>query len=153
MTDHRYAPPASLVADQLPVAIARPASVTGAAWLLGAAYLVSAAGSFYQFRVALGGNPGGMLIYFAVGSAIGISISIWIIRAIWIGKNWARVSVIVVLCLKVAMGFKYVPLMAKISAIYNATYLLSFAMLAIAVVLLFTRDARTWFAPRVQATG
>jgi hypothetical protein len=153
MTDSRYAPPAASVADPPPVILQRPAAVAGAAWLLGATYLVSVVGTLHQYWVAFGGIPSGMLIYLFVGAAIGIGISIWFITAVWHGRNWARVLLIVLLCLKVAMSFKFVPLMPRLGALYNATYLVGFGMLGVAVALMFTRDARAWFAPRRQATG
>ena len=122
----------------------RPAVVTVAVCLLVIAFLVSGLGTPLRFVLAHG-LTNGQLIIFVMSFPFGVALAVWIARAVWKGRNWARVILTLLLCLKLAAGYWVWPLMHRVMLVDNLIYLVTFVLLGISVALQYTSAARAWF--------
>ncbi|MBC8026474.1 MAG: hypothetical protein H7Y89_10805 [Steroidobacteraceae bacterium] len=149
-----YQPPAAPV-THVPDsdAATRPLAVTRAVQLLWATFAAGFVLATIEVIAELGTNP---YFWLSLGVAIGtfaviFGISFWIYGAIYAGRNWARILLLVltiVVTLILFAAFAVVGWMAEIPADIKRELLISgsqFAVTFVATALLFRPSANRWY--------
>jgi len=149
-----YQPPAASVTDVPdPDAVTRPIAVTRAVQLLWATFTAGFVLATIEVITDPGTNP---YFWLSLGVAIGtfaviFGISFWIYGAIYAGRNWARILLLVltiVVTVILLAAFAMVGRMAEIPADIKRELIISgsqFAVTFVATALLFTPSANRWY--------
>jgi hypothetical protein len=153
-----YTPPVAPVADPASRALLeRPPGVTRAVQLLWAATFLGFAFGVFGILVSPSEDMTitGELIGYAVVTSIIIGVSYWIFSAIWKGRNWARILLLVLAILNMLSDLAAPALfekmgwsMPEVTAVELVGYVIQIALTVYAIVLLFSPSARPWFASR-----
>jgi hypothetical protein len=153
MERNPYAPPVSPVADPAEARGERPKEVTQAVRLLWISLALSIAGLFMQpLRATTDAEERTLtLTVLIIGGGIGFGIWAWVVAKIARGRNWARITFMVLTVLGLVItpfmlpyslpAYRAQPLSAVV-AVLNAVLEL------IAFYLLLTAPARAWFKPQ-----
>jgi hypothetical protein len=146
MGHNPYAPPAAAVTDAPPVAeLERPRSVTIAFALLWGSILMGMPVAVWRVMTMGGVSPLTVLGIFLVVYGIVFALCFWLFGSLRKGKNWARITILVITALYVAMQ----PLALQITLsgpLPEAVVRISQLLLWIAAaVLLLTPASRAWY--------
>ena len=149
MSDNRYAPPTAPVQD-IPLTsqiVARPREIVWAVQLAAAGYVLGLAGiamnwDYYSRLQA----PGTLL----AGQALSLLIGVWLYFKIYTGRNWARITLLVMTvlgCLTVFSTF-FLNLLAAVPPLAKIRMVVSLCINFIVLWLLFFSRGREWFKSR-----
>jgi len=79
----------------------------------------------------------------ALGGQLFVVFLVWMIAR---GRNWARITMLVLLLLGLPMVFTQLPAMFGVSPIATLLSVASWGLQGVALVLLFLKDSSSWFA-------
>lgn len=146
MERNPYAPPASTVADPVEIRPDRPKEVTLAVKLLWISFFLGLVGIFLQPALTNANRVAqwGILIVMAIMFGIWA----WVISKIAKGRNWARITFLVVGIIGTVLNILFAPMVMPIyrgQPVGGAVALVNFVLEIYAIYLLLTASARTWF--------
>lgn len=146
MSDNPYAPPKSLVVDAEPAQtpMARPAQITAAIWLAAISYgmgfvVVFLSWDYYSKLQTVG--------TFLVSQLFSLLILVWINYKIYVGRNWARIVVLVFAVIGVLMTLNraVLDLLASAPTIAKIQMFVGLGLNLTILWLLFLSPGRLWF--------
>ena len=104
MSHNPYAPPATTVADAAPAAApARPRAVTIAVALLWVSIFIGMPVAVWRIATFGGATPAPYFGMFVVVYAFLLSVCFWLFGSVSKGKNWARITILVITAFYAAM--------------------------------------------------
>jgi hypothetical protein len=147
MSHNPYAPPATTVADAAPLAAPeRPRAVTIAVALLWVSIFIGMPVAIWRIATFGGATPAPYFGMFLVVYAFLLSVCFWLFGSLRKGKNWARITILVMTALYIAVQ----PLTLQVTlagpspdAIVKVLQLLLWVA---ASVLLLGPSSRAWYA-------
>lgn len=150
MNENPYAPPVAPVADaEVPVSVERPRAVDRAVRLLWAGFAISVLASIaVLFAMPAGGMALIVIVMTLVGLAISGAICYLVFTAAWRGRGWARwvVTVLTGLAVVTVLGmWILLPRQPQVSWIANGSFLIRITLNIMAIALLFSAPANTWY--------
>jgi hypothetical protein len=96
------------------------------------------------------GWSGSMLIATMFGSALMLSLTIWLILKISARRNWARMTLAVIVLLSIPYFSKTLPVSFETSLGGGVLFLLVYGTKYLATALLFVRQSSSWFRHAAQ---
>jgi hypothetical protein len=146
MSDNRYAPPTAPVQDvpssrrlgSRPREIVLAVQLAAAGYLLGMAVLVATWGYFSRLQ-----SPGALI----VNQAVSLLISVWLYVRVYEGKNWARITLLVLTLLGslFAFGSAFMNVVAAAPMLSKIQMVAGLCINLIILWLLFISPGREWF--------
>ena len=147
MVDNPYAPPKASVQDVQPgeVEMEKPAQVVMAVRLLWASVAIGIVNSALSMKFI----ASAVSIPFMIGSlSATLLINAWLISKLSIGRNWARITLLVFAVIGFPIALVGLPLTIKMFPLVSLVSVVQMVMQAIALWLVFRKPGREWFAPR-----
>lgn len=144
--DHNpYTPPAAPVADASePLRpVERPRQVDRAVRLLWIVLALGVVNSALQWRV-LAASPASLATILLV-QALGIGIAAWLTIKISGGRNWARITYLVMAVIGLPMIVLSLPATFNVSPISGVVTLVQIGLQITALYLVFSEPGREWF--------
>jgi len=139
-----YAPPKAVVAE-VESTIARPPAVNTAMKLL----WVSFALTFVEVALDWEGSVAGDARTFLIFASLGIAITLWLYLKIRVGRNWARITYLVLTVISGPFVFIELPEIAQRAPIAAGLTLIDLFLVLYALYLLFF-PGREWFRARSE---
>ena len=149
MERNPYAPPVSTVADPVEVRSERPKEVTLAVKLLWLSFFLGLISLFFQ--PAMNNRLQGVAVLIVMG--ISFAIWAWVISKIAKGRNWARITFLVLGILGTVFNIVATPMMMplyKAQPVSAAISLVNFVLEIYTIYLMLTAPARAWFKQPTQ---
>ena len=144
MTHNPYSPPAASVVDvPLPDRGPRPHPVkwaVGMMWtslILECVEVVSA--SISHSRPVTPGAIFGLLLGFTIGG--------WLYYKLWMGRNWARITLLILIVISLPIAIQKIPQLLAQGPVVLGLHVFENAIEALAIYLVFV-PGRRWFAQR-----
>lgn len=142
-----YKPPSARVDEAEPLPFERPFNVTWGIRFLWLEMVISLPGIFESLVKP---DPTDRTVQAFVTTFVAVIfvsmlIMAWITVMAWKGRNWARITHLVVLLVGTAASFWLLPSMPEEAPPYDVAYLLQAALNAVGVALLFTPAANAWY--------
>ncbi len=146
MNHNPYAAPQAPVDDPAEQRLLeRPKVVTVAAWLLWTELFLSAVGGLWTLRKVSEDVP--LVVIVAVQLFL-LSISAWINYKIWVGRNWARITGLVLTMLWLPLTFsEFKESLHTVDTLTAVLTVVTFGLDAVALYLVFV-PGRNWYAKR-----
>ena len=146
MSDNPYAPPKSLVEDAVSpqTQIARPPQIVTAIWLAVIGYCLGMIVIFLSWDYYAKLQTIGAFIW---GQVFTLSLTIWIYHKIYVGRNWARITLLVFTlmgCL-ITLSRTVMELLATAPTIAKVQMFIGLALNGSILWLLFFSPGRYWF--------
>jgi hypothetical protein len=138
-----YAPPKAALGTES--SIPPPPAVITAMKLL----WVSFGLSFLEVALDWDGKAAGEPQSFLIFSAIGIAITLWLYLKIWAGRNWARITHLVLTGISIPFVFIELPDIARRAPVAAGLTLIDLFLVFYAFYLLFF-PGREWFRARSE---
>jgi hypothetical protein len=145
MSDNRYAPPTAPVQDIAPVQMGpRPRQVVLAVQLAAAGYLLGLVTTAMTWDYYARLQPVGRTIATQV---LGLIVFVWLYYKIYIGRNWARITLLVfsILGCLGAVGVLFTNILAALPPLAKARTVLGVGINLVVLWLLFLTPGREWF--------
>jgi hypothetical protein len=143
MSDNRYRPPATDVADvALPPQLTGPALLNVAALLLAGTIAVGFVSYAVQWQFL---RSQGSVWFIVLGSAMTTSLIGWLTYKIWKGRNWARIVMLVMFICGTPMSLPQLPAMFSRSPISAVIFVLQTVSQLAALYIVFLTSARHCF--------
>jgi hypothetical protein len=144
-----YKPPTARVADvEPPLPIDRPFNVTWGIRFLWLELVISLPGFFETFAKPAEQTDRTVQTFVMAFVAVIVASMLvmgWVTVMAWKGRNWARITHLLVLLVGAAVSLLVMPSMSDESPPYDVAYLLQSALNVVGVGLLFTPPANAWY--------
>ncbi len=143
-----YAPPRARVADPIPMSLSqRPRQISVAIWLLCISFAIGYLNRDLVYPL-IAGTAFPRVPAMAASFIIGIAVSMWIGRKLLLGRNWMRVTFLILFVL----GLAFTPFrMARLFHGSNELliiYVVQSVIQAFAILLMFIKPGSSWFSKR-----
>jgi hypothetical protein len=145
MIHNPYAAPESPVEQPGIGARVRPRAVNIAVVLLLTAFTASLLSTLFVY-ITTHGLTNGQAVLLLLGTPLLIAILVLTLRSAWKGNNLGRVVLTILLGMRVLVAVPFVRRLPDLPLAQILIYLTVFALLIAGVALLYTREARIWFA-------
>lgn len=149
MSDNRYAPPTAPVQDIAPERklSVRPREIVWAIQLAVVGYLLGLVVMFVSWDYFSKLQSMGSLIS---NQVISLGISLWLYVKIYAGRNWARITLLVLSLLGSLMAFSslFMNLVAAAPMVFKVEMFVGFGLNLVILWLLFASPGREWFKTR-----
>ena len=149
-SENPYAPPQAVVADEPEQVMPRPRVVTVAVWMLWIEVALSSLSALLRMQYS---SDTVVVVYVLIGAVLLQGLSALLIYKIWKGRNWARITYLVLTLLAllswiqmaaaIPNGVKFVPAVETILPLAGTILDL------VALYLLFV-PGRAWFRRRLR---
>jgi hypothetical protein len=148
MSDNRYAPPTAPVQDVAPIQMGtRPRQIVWAVQLAAAGYLLGLIAVALSWDYYSHLQPVGRMI---AGQVAGVLVAVWLYYKIYIGRNWARITLLVLSilgCLGL-IATLFTNLVAALPVLAKVRMVVGVGINLIVLWLLFLTPGREWFKSR-----
>jgi hypothetical protein len=139
-----YAPPKAAVAEA-EIPIPRPAAVITAMQLLWVSFALTFVEVALDWEAMTEGEP----LIFAIFAALGIAVTLWLYFNIWAGRNWARITYLVLTAISIPLLVIDLPDNAQRAPLAAGLALIDLFLVFYALYLLFF-PGREWFRAHTE---
>ena len=147
MADNPYAPPKASVEDVKvgEVEMEKPSQVVTAVRLLWTSVAIGIVNSVLSIKFI----ASTLSIPFMIGTLCAtFLINAWLISKLSIGRNWARITLLVFALIGFPVALVGLPLTIKMFPLVSLVSIVQMVMQVVALWLVFRKPGREWFAPR-----